>query len=44
MHAVKAWCFADVEEVHRAYENGVVELHAKIRARIKEYPFDEKVR
>ena len=32
--------FADVEEVHRAYENGIVDLHAKIRARIKEYPFD----
>lgn len=43
--------FADVEEVHRAYENGAVDLHAKIRARIKEYPlnpvtgeFDEKIR
>jgi len=43
--------FADVEEVHRAYENGVVDLHAKIRARIKEYPrdvvtgeFKEKIR
>lgn len=34
--------FADVEEVHRAYENGAVDLHAKIRARIKEYPYDEK--
>lgn len=33
--------FADVEEVHRAYENGVVDLHAKIRARITEYPRDE---
>lgn len=32
--------FADVEEVHRAYENGIVDLHAKVRARIKEYPFD----
>src|SRR4029079_13354465 len=32
--------FADVEEVHRAYENGFVELHAKIRARIKEYPYN----
>lgn len=29
--------FADVAEVHRAYENGTVELHARIRARIKEY-------
>jgi len=34
--------FADVAEVHRAYENGVVDLHAKIRARIKSYPRDEK--
>jgi DNA-directed RNA polymerase subunit beta' len=34
--------FADVEEVHRAYENGFVDLHAKIRARIKEYPRNEK--
>jgi DNA-directed RNA polymerase subunit beta' len=28
--------FSDVEEVHRAYESGVVELHAKIRVRIRE--------
>jgi DNA-directed RNA polymerase subunit beta' len=28
--------FADVEEVHRAYESGSVELHAKIRVRIRE--------
>ena len=34
--------FADVDEVHRAYENGVVDLHAKVRARIKEYPLDKK--
>ena len=34
--------FADVDEVHRAYENKVVDLHAKIRARIKEYPMGEK--
>lgn len=33
--------FADVLEVHRAYENGIVDLHAKIRARIKEYPLDK---
>jgi DNA-directed RNA polymerase subunit beta' len=33
--------FSDVEEVHRAYEAGVVDLHAKVRARIKEYPFDK---
>lgn len=35
--------FADVDEVHRAYENGAVDLHAKIRARIKEYPFDTEL-
>jgi len=35
--------FADVEEVHRAYENGAVDLHAKIKARIKEYPLNEKI-
>lgn len=29
--------FADVNEVHRAYESGVAELQAKVRARIKEY-------
>jgi DNA-directed RNA polymerase subunit beta' len=29
--------FADVDEVHRAYENGVVELHARISVRIPEY-------
>lgn len=34
--------FADVEEVHRAYENGFVDLHAKVHARIKEYPKGEK--
>ena len=28
--------FADVEEVHRAYESSAVELHAKIRVRIRE--------
>jgi len=28
--------FADVEEVHRAYEAGAVELHSKIRVRIRE--------
>ena len=28
--------FSDVEEVHRAYESGAVELHAKIRVRIRE--------
>ena len=34
--------FTDTQEVHRAYENGAVELHAKVRARIKEYVFEEK--
>lgn len=34
-------CFADVAEVHRAYENGAAELHAKIKARVKEYVLDE---
>jgi DNA-directed RNA polymerase subunit beta' len=29
--------FADVDEVHRAYENGMVELHARISVRIPEY-------
>lgn len=33
--------FADVEEVHRAYESGSLDLHAKVKVRIKEYPFDE---
>lgn len=42
--------FADVAEVHRAYENGVADLHAKIKARVKEYSakedgtFVEKIR
>lgn len=36
--------FADVEEVHRAYENGAVDLHANIHARIKEYPLDPNTR
>jgi DNA-directed RNA polymerase subunit beta' len=29
--------FTDVNEVHRAYENKDVELHAKVRVRIKEF-------
>ena len=33
--------FADVEEVHRAYESGFVDLHAKVRARVKEYHMTE---
>ncbi|HEU5280538.1 MAG TPA: DNA-directed RNA polymerase subunit beta' [Gammaproteobacteria bacterium] len=34
--------FADVDEVHRAYENGAVDLHATIRARIKEFPYNKE--
>ncbi len=33
--------FSDIDEVHRAYENGVVDLQAKIRARIREVTFNE---
>jgi len=29
--------FSDTNEIHRAYENGIVELQAKVRARITEY-------
>lgn len=32
--------FADVEELHRAYANAAVDLHAKVRVRIKEYLFN----
>jgi len=32
--------FADVDEVHRAYESGAVELHAKVQVRIREVLFD----
>ena len=28
--------FADIEEVHRAYETGIVDLHAKIKVRIED--------
>jgi DNA-directed RNA polymerase subunit beta' len=34
--------FADVGEVHRAFESKVVELHARIQARINETLFDDK--
>ncbi len=34
--------FADTNEIHRAYENGSVELQAKVRARVKEFLVDEK--
>lgn len=34
--------FSDPNEIHRAYENGAIELQAKIRVRIKEYvPVEE---
>ncbi len=33
--------FVDVNEIHRAYENGDVELQAKVKAKIKEYVVDE---
>ncbi len=34
--------FANIAEVHRAYENRVVELHAKVKVRIREVEIDEK--
>jgi DNA-directed RNA polymerase subunit beta' len=34
--------FADTNEIHRAYENKVVELQAKVRARVKEFVVDEE--
>jgi len=37
----EGWMFADVAEVHRAFENKVVDLHARIKARINETLFDE---
>jgi DNA-directed RNA polymerase subunit beta' len=33
--------FADVDEVHRAYDSGVAHLQAKVKARIKEVVFNE---
>ncbi len=33
--------FADVDEVHRAYDSGAAHLQAKVKARIKEVLFDE---
>ena len=33
--------FTDTDEVHRAYETGVLNLHARIKVRIKEVTFDE---
>ncbi|MCX7946827.1 MAG: DNA-directed RNA polymerase subunit beta' [Hydrogenophilus sp.] len=34
--------FADVAELRRAWEQGIVSLHARITVRITEYTFDEK--
>ncbi len=34
--------FVDVDEVHRAYESGVVDLQAKIQVRIKEVSYNEE--
>ena len=33
--------FMDTDEVHRAYENGVLDMHARVKVRIKEVMFDE---
>ncbi|MCG6938522.1 MAG: DNA-directed RNA polymerase subunit beta' [Gammaproteobacteria bacterium] len=33
--------FADVDEVHRAYDSGAVALQAKIKVRIREFIFDD---
>ena len=33
--------FADVAEVHRAYQNDVTSIHAKVRVRISRHEFDE---
>jgi DNA-directed RNA polymerase subunit beta' len=33
--------FADLTEVHRAYENRLVDLQAKVRVRLDEYPLNE---
>jgi DNA-directed RNA polymerase subunit beta' len=34
--------FADVSEVHRAYQTGTVSLHARVRVRIPRYELDEQ--
>jgi len=34
--------FADVDEVHRAYDSGAAHLQAKVKARIKEVVFNEE--
>ncbi|MCH2097782.1 MAG: DNA-directed RNA polymerase subunit beta', partial [Pseudomonadales bacterium] len=33
--------FADVQEVHRAYRSGRVDLHARVKVRIVEHEYDE---
>ena len=34
--------FADIDEVHRAYENGLLDLQARIQARIREVTINEE--
>ncbi|MCG5517134.1 MULTISPECIES: DNA-directed RNA polymerase subunit beta' [unclassified Ectothiorhodospira] len=34
--------FSDVDEVHRAYENGCVHIHAKVQVRIREVVINEE--
>jgi DNA-directed RNA polymerase subunit beta' len=34
--------FADVDEIHRAYDSGVVDIQAKIKARVKETSYDDE--
>ncbi|MCF6218424.1 MAG: DNA-directed RNA polymerase subunit beta' [Gammaproteobacteria bacterium] len=34
--------FADINEVHRAYESKVVDIHARVKARIQEVDIDEE--
>src|SRR6186713_513734 len=36
--------FANLAEVHRAYDNRVVDLHAKVKVRIKETVIDDKTK
>ena len=33
--------FADIDELHRAYDNGVVSIHARVKVRIKEVVIDD---
>src|SRR3972149_6415784 len=34
--------FADISEVHRAYENKVVDIHARVKVRVRESIFDDQ--